>query len=483
VRILATSREGLGIAGEVIWLVPSLSLPEARRAVDAETLPAYEAARLFVERAQAAQPNFKLVDQNSAAVAHICRRLDGIPLAIELAAARVKALSVEHISTRLDGSFRLLTGGSRTALERHQTLRATLDWSYQLLSAPERVLLQRLSVFSGGWTLEAAEQVCSGGGLEVHEVLDLLAHLVSQSLVVTDYDEAHAARYRMLEMIRQYAREKLFESGEADQARAHHLEFFRRLAEEAEPQIYQANQAIWLERLGVELDNIRAALEWSIDAGGDVEAGLRLASELWRFWVVRGHVAEGLNWLEQALAKQGNRASAMSFESSRSRARALSRIGYVMLVYGDIRRAAELAEEGLALCRQFGDRQDLAYALVMKAWTIESDFEQATALYEDSLTLFQEAGHKWYIAVVHFRLASIAFAQDDYDRATALWQTSLAICRELGEKIGMADILGGLGAIASARGNYDQAMEMHKESLAQYRALACGRTPQWRSMI
>jgi tetratricopeptide (TPR) repeat protein len=277
----------------------------------------------------------------------------------------------------------------------------------------------------------------------------------------------------MLETVRQYARDRLLESGEADRVRARHLEFFRRLAEEAEPQLYQANLTMWLERLGMELENIRAAMESSIDSGDDVESGLSLASDMWLFWEFRGNLAEGLNWLEKALAKQGNPTIDMSQESSTKRARAISRIAFLWLEYGEIRRGEELAEEGLAMCRKFGDKHDLALALAIKALTIwaQGDVNRAKTLLEDSLALFQEVGHKWYVAVLHFWLADFAFQQDDYDQATSLYQKSLVILRELGDKISIATIIGRLGLIASARGNYNQAMEMYQESLAQHRTL------------
>ena len=270
-KILASSREALGIGGETIWRVPSLSLPDPTHSTGANlvsTLSQYEAVRLFIDRAQAALPGFKVTNHNAPAVAQICHRLDGIPLAIELAVARVSALSVEQIAARLDDRFRLLTGGSRTALPRQQTLRATIDWSYGLLSEPERVLLRRLSVFAGGWTPEAAEAVCSGGGIEEYEVLDSLMHLVDKSLVTFEQADAGGAggatqegegRYRLLETIRQYARDKLLEAGEEviQGVRDRHMGYFLKFIEEAEPRLLGVAEGPWLDRVEREHDNLR----------------------------------------------------------------------------------------------------------------------------------------------------------------------------------------------------------------------------------
>jgi predicted ATPase len=244
-RILATTREVLGIAGETVWRVPSLSLPDLRRLPALEQMTQYEAVRLFVERALISRPEFALTSASAPSVAQVVHRLDGIPLAIELAAARVKVLSVDQVADRLDDRFRLLTSGSRTALPRQQTLRATMDWGYDLLSETERALLRRLSVFAGGWTLEAAEAVCAEDGVEAPDVLDLLTHLVDRSLVVMEEQDG-GARYRLLGTVRQYGREKLLESGEADPARERHRAWCLNLAERAEPELQGPRQHVWL---------------------------------------------------------------------------------------------------------------------------------------------------------------------------------------------------------------------------------------------
>jgi predicted ATPase/class 3 adenylate cyclase len=285
-RILATSREALGIAGETIRPVPSLSVPDPRRQPTVETLRRSEATRLFIERAIAGLPTFSPTTRNAEPITQVCQRLDGIPLAIELAAARVKVLSVEQIASRLDDRFRLLTGGSRTGLPRHQTLRATMDWSYELLSEAERVLLRRLAVFAGGFTLETAEAVCTGMDAETSAVLDLLTHLVDKSLVIME-ERGGTSRYRLLDTVRQYGRNKLLESGEDPRVRRRHRDWYLQLAEAAEPELHGPDQRLWLDRMEMEHDNLRTALDWSkVDEDGS-EAGLRLAGALWWFWYVR----------------------------------------------------------------------------------------------------------------------------------------------------------------------------------------------------
>ena len=307
-RVLATSRESLNVEGELNWLVPSLSVPSLGQSPRVEELAGYESVRLFVERASHRNPAFSRTPENAHAVARICGRLEGIPLAIELAAARV-GLSVEQIAARLDDSLRLLTTGSRTASPRHRTLRGTLDWSYALLSEPERSLFCRLSVFAGGWTLEAAEVVGAEVDNEQVDVLDVLSRLVDKSLVVAETTGGGGVRYRMLEPIRQYAREKLEEGGEAEEVRRQHASFFLSLTEEPELRLRGAEDVEWLERLEAEHDNLRAALSWVLERG-EAELGLRLAGALWPFWEAHGHYSEGRRWLEEALEKGGQASAA-----------------------------------------------------------------------------------------------------------------------------------------------------------------------------
>lgn len=300
-RILATSREALGVPGETLFAVPPLSLPDPRHLSAVESLPGYEATNLFVDRASAVRSEFELTEQNAMTVAEICYRLDGMPLAIELAAARVKVLSVWQISSRLDDSFALLKGGGRTEVHRHRTLRATMDWSYGLLSEVECVLLRRLSVFAGDFTLEAAEAVGAGGGVEENEVLDPLASLVDKSLVLAE-DHGAGTRHRLLETVRQYGQEKLSEAGEEAEAGERHARHYLALAEEADPELKGERQEEWLARLEKENDNLRAAMRFLLDAD-EVESALRLAWALWLLWWYRGHYREGRGFADAVLAK------------------------------------------------------------------------------------------------------------------------------------------------------------------------------------
>src|SRR5829696_1865327 len=340
-RVLATSRESLNVEGELNWLVPSLSVPSLGQSPRVEELAGYESVRLFVERARHRNPAFSLTPENAHAVARICGRLDGIPLAIELAAARV-GLSVEQIARRLDDSLRLLSAGSRTASPRQRTLRGTLEWSYALLSEPERRLFGRLSVFAGGWTLEAAEVVGAEGHTEHGDVLELLSRLVEKSLVVGEATGGGGARYRMLEPIRQYAQEKLEEGGEAEEVRRRHATFFLALAEEAEPRLQGPGDREWLEHLEAEHDNMRAALSLALEQEEADELGLRLAGALWLFWEARGYYGEGHSWLEQVLAR-GSQASAVA------RIKALEGEGWLIFDSDETDEAVIAAREGLKL--------------------------------------------------------------------------------------------------------------------------------------
>ena len=346
VKILATSQEAFGIAGEVIYRVPSLPVPDSPNA-SVEVLAGFEAVRLFTDRAAAVRPGFALTDQNAAAVGDIAQRLDGVPLAIELAAARVNMLSAEQIAARLDDCFRLLTQGRRTAVPRHQTLRSTLEWSYQLLLDPEHLLFDRLSVFRGGFTLEAVEQVCAGDGLDSYEVMDLLSQLVDKSLVVVEHGPEGEARYRLLEVLRLYGAERLAETGEAEDVRRRHASFFLRLAQEAEPKLHGPDQVSWLEKLDADYDNIRAVLGWSLEAG-ETETALRMCMALPWFWHVHRHVGggEGIDWLEKALSLEGD-------APPDARAGALLAAGFLAFTdLDDLDRANALMQESIQLWQQ-----------------------------------------------------------------------------------------------------------------------------------
>ncbi len=471
VRILATSREALGVAGETTWPVPSLSLPDLDRLPPTDRLTEYEALRLFIERATSAVPAFTVNDRNVAALAQVCRRLDGIPLAIELAAARVKVLSLEQIAQRLDDRFRLLTGGSRTALPRQQTLRALIDWSWDLLSEQERTLLRRLAVVAGGWTLAAAEAVCAGPDIDQAEVLDLLSRLVDKSLVLAGLvwegqapDGLPEARYRLLETIRQYSAEKLLASGEAAALRARHRDWYLHLAEAAEPELRGPRQAAWFDRLEIEHDNLRAALEWSRAEEGGAETGLRLAGVLSRLWYVRGHLGEGRDWLHALLAQSPQSSPAV-------RAKALHAAGSLARDQGDYARAAALYEEAMALRRALGDRQGAATSLQQRGAVAfdQGDYEQAQALLAQSLRVFRDMGYKRGMAISLNYQGTVALYQADYGPATALLAESLALSREVGEKWGAALSLNNLGHVALSQGDYRRAAVLFRESQALYR--------------
>ena len=481
-RILATSREAIGITGESAWQVPSLPAPDPQHLPPAEanlaaTLMQYEAIRLFVDRAIAARsvPAFALTNQNALAVAQICHRLDGIPLAIELAAVRMKALTVEQIAARLDDRFNLLTVGSRTALPRHQTLRAAIDWSYGLLSEAERVLLSRLSVFAHGWTLEAAEAICTGDGLETYQVLDLLTRLVDKSLVTVE-EHRNQARYHLLETLRQYAQEKLADSGESEQVQTRHLAFYLNLAATAEPQLRSAEQVVWLDRLEDGHDNLRAALDWSL-GHDESEAGLRLAGSLYRVWYLRGYWSEGREWLERMLSAGGISAPVLKRlrapherAATLARAKALQGVGWLA---DDTPRGIAPYEESLALCREVDDKWGTAFSLRglgVLAYT-QDDYRQGAALLNESLALFRELGDKWGIALALFDSGWLASGQDHDQQAEALWEESLALFRQTGDRWGMAVSLGALRYFAQLQNDYKRAAKLSKESLTLFREL------------
>lgn len=463
-RILATSREALGIAGETIRPVPSLSVPDPRHHPTVETLRRSEATRLFIERAIAVLPTFSPTGGNAENVTQVCQRLDGIPLAIELAAARVKVLTVEQIAARVDDRFRLLTGGSRTALPRHQTLRATMDWSYDLLSEAERVLLRRLSVFAGGFTLEAVEAVCTGAGVEASEVLDLLTHLVDKSLVVME-ERGGTSRYRLLDTVRQYSRDKLLASGEAPMMRGRHQDWYLQLAERAEPQLQGPDQRLWLDLLEMEHDNLRTALDWSKAEEDGSETGLRLAGVLWWFWFVRGYLSEGRERLEGALSSHA--------ASPSVRGKALAGAGALAGRQGDYRRATALCEESLALCRKLGDQHGIAFALNALGFVArqQGDYERAAALCGESLILYREQGDRWGAALVLFIMGESTLFQGDHRRAQTLLEESLVLYRDLGDKWGVAFVQNSLGLVSRQQGDYERAAELCEGSLSLFREL------------
>jgi len=472
VRILATSRAAMGIVGETAWSVPVLTVPDMEplpqsNATLLRMLMGYESVQLFVERAQAVQKTFDLTGSNARTVAQTCRQLEGIPLAIELAAARVRAMTVEQIAARLDDHLGLLTAGSRTAQARQQTLRATLDWSYDLLTEPERSLLRRLSVFAGGCILEAAEQVCTGEGVEEWQVLDLLTSLVDKSLVQFEECGPTAARFRLLEMVRQYAAEGLQASGEGEQVKTRHWNWFIALAEEAEPQLRGGEQGNWLRRLETEYDNLRAALAWSEGEAEEVQAGLRLTGALYRFWYVRGDFNEGRASLERALERDRVR------EATAARAKALNGAGALAYCHGDFASTAALNEESLTIHRALGDRTGIAVSLNNlgdRAHAV-GDFDATRIHYEESLRIWRELGDKAGAAHSLYGLGNVVFSQGDRVAARMFYEESLTIRREIGDKTGIANSLYGLASVAYNRREYDEARAMYEEGLAIRREL------------
>jgi predicted ATPase/DNA-binding CsgD family transcriptional regulator len=455
-RLVATSREPLGVAGEIAWPVPPLSLPDVlkpgrERAIG--DLLLCESVRLFVERAASARPGFALTVENASAVGRICERLDGMPLAIELAASRVRALSPRQILDRLDDRFRILTGG-RASVQRHRTLKATMDWSYELLSEKEKALFRRLSVFAGGWALEAAEAVCAGGGIPQDEVLDLLCRLVDQSLVVV-WEWGGEARYRLLETVRQYGKEKLEDSGEDEEVGRRHSGFFLELAEIAETALLGPKQETWVERLEVEHDNLRAALDWSEREPIATEAGLRLAGALQRFWTIRGHFTEGQARLQTLLTLPG--------ASARSAARARACYALGMLYYrrgnyaaGDLKKARASFEESLEIFRRLEDEEQIAASLAElgNIHTEFGEYDTARASFEESLMLQRRSGDERGIARTLNGLGWLNFLRGEHAAARPLLEESLAILRKLGDKFYLGACVLYLGCLDCEQGDY-----------------------------
>src|SRR5215211_2730748 len=462
-RVLATSRETLNSAGEVTWVVPSLTVPYSRQeAYTPGELEAYESVRLFLERARQRDPSFVLTSPNGHTVAQVCRRLDGIPLAIELAAGRMGVLSAEQLASRLEDFLKLLTGGP-TADPRHRTLRATLEWSHELLSEPERMLFRRLSVFTGGWILEAAEEVCSGEGIEQGDVLEVLSELVDKSLVVAGAGEQGVPRFRMLEPVRHYGQERLQESGTAEWVRERHAQYYLALAQEAEPELEGADQILWMDRLETEHDNLRAALSWALE-GGEAELGLQLAGALRLFWVGRSHYSEGRRWYEEGL-KRGHSTS------QQVRANALFGAGFFTVSLGDLELARECLEDGLVLYRQIGDRRGAANCARFLGWiSFElGDWERAKALFEEALPLARESGSIRDTCNALSMLAYMAACRGDVKRAQALGEESLAIAREAGDTTSVAFASQYLAVTAMLSGDYERAQTLFEATLEMTR--------------
>jgi predicted ATPase/DNA-binding SARP family transcriptional activator/DNA-binding CsgD family transcriptional regulator/Tfp pilus assembly protein PilF len=462
-RLLATSRQRLGVVGESTWLVPSLSAPGSQETLTVGELEGYESARLFADRASKRHPGFELTPENARAVARVCTSLEGLPLAIELAAAWVGILSAGQISERLEHSLNLLTRGERTADHRHRTLRATLDWGYELLGGPEQALLGRLSVFAGGFTLEAAESVGARGGGEEIEVLELLTTLVEKSLVVAEESWERGARYRLLEPVRQYAGEKLEASGSAEAVRSRHAGFFLALAEEAEPELRGPRQAEWLDRLETEHDNLRTSLSWSSARVPDHRP--RIACALSLFWYTRGYLSEGRTYLE-AVAGSDTVPDTV-------RARALDGLGWIAEPQGDYERARVAYEESLGLYRRSNDIRGVARALGDLGSLVldRGDYEQATSLLEESLTLHRQLGSREDVIGVLDSLGVLASAKGDPEQAISYFSEALVLSRETGNVRRSAASLGNLGITMLVHKDPDRATVMLDESLVLFREI------------
>ena len=451
-KILATSREALGLTGEAVYRVPSLSIPKKQ---DIAQLIDSESIRLFADRAKLTTNEFSLTNDNSQVVAEICRRLDGIPLAIELAAARVNILSVEQIAARLSESFRLLTSGSRTRLERQQTLHASVDWSWDLLSDAERLLLRRLSVFAGGWTLDAAESVCSGEGIEHPEMLDLLTQLVMKSLVAVEQVAGRETRYHLLEIIRQYAHEKMMQADEENKIRTRHLGYFLHLSERAEIEIRGPARWNWLERLNEEANNIRAALHWAHQT--DREAGLYISARLRRYWE-SSSLPEGIHWLETFLHKPE------STSVPHARAHALHTYGWLLTWLQQFSKALSVTEESLNLFQNTGDQQREADTLASLANIRQflDEPDEAVKLLQQSLVLAQSLNDPWREANVHFFLG---WDRRDFQKSMIYWEKAAFLYRQTGDQIALANMLGILAQFRVLNGDIELGEKYLEEAL------------------
>ena len=456
-KILAASRAPLRVAGETTYPVPALAVPDASALLSPVVLQHYEATRLFIDRATAANPSFEATTRNAAAIVDICRRLDGIPLAIELAAARVRALPVETIDARLSDRFRLLAGGDQTALPRQQTLRALIDWSYDLLTAAEKTLLRRLSVFAGGWTLEAADAVGAGGDIHEADVLELLTHLVDQSLVTMD---AEGSRYRLLETVREYARGKLDASDEGDAVRSRHLEHFVTFAETARSSLNGPDHARWLARLDLERENILAAHAWSASSGGDF--GLRLTYAIGPYWFARGLPEVGLRLAVEMLGRRDN------VPRTRSRARALFEAGWQCCHLGRYEEAQRWLGESLAISRELGDQRlhaRLLQPLGMAAFG-RGDLEAARGYLREAIDIARRAVDKRELAAALNGLAQLHRIEGELDAAEPLYDDAVKLFREIGDRESVAIGLLNLAMVSIGRGSVDGARHMLTETVA-----------------
>jgi predicted ATPase/DNA-binding CsgD family transcriptional regulator len=471
-RILATSREALAVAGERIYPLSGLAWPaftqgavrKGQSRLDFQELMGFDAIRLFVERARLFSPDFSLASENAPAVAEICQRMDGLPLAIELASARLNVMTVREIADRLDDRFALLTSRQRTGLEaRHHTLRAAIDWSYALLTAEEQTLLRRLAVFAAGFSLDTAEAVCAGEGIEARRTLDLLSSLVNKSLVIAETAGRSRARYRLLETIREYALERLDEAGEAARLRDRHLDLFLVRAEEAAPKLNDAYQQLWLNWLESEHDNLRAALAWALKSS-QIEAGLRIAIAISRFWEIRSHVQEGMVWFERLLAQADERISLVVHAQS------LTYVSFMAMFLGDASAATVYGRKAVALAEAAGDEGNpvliLALSSLISGARAAGDYQTAFAIGERNIQLLRESsGPSFYLGMALLAHGDVAMELGHYENAQAALEESLALAREAGDAFRIAHAFNSLGDLARYQGNYAEAIIAYENSV------------------
>jgi predicted ATPase/DNA-binding XRE family transcriptional regulator len=462
VRILATSREPLGIAAETTWAVPPLAVGDSDL-LSVDRLAQFGAVQLFADRARAVWPTFELSEHNAHAVARVCHRLDGIPLAIELAAARTRVLSVHQIETRLVDRYRLLAWGAPNAPARHQTLLAAVDWSFTLLSEPERLVFDRLSVFRGGWWPDAAEAVCAGRELQPDEVRGVLHALVDKSLVVSAPGPDGSERFGQLETLREYAAGRVAarRDGSVEALGARHLAYFVDVAERAGQALRGPEELAWLDRLDRDHDNLRAALGWAAARDDGLEHALRLAGGIWRFWMVRGHVVEGRRWLEDLLARPSTVPPSV-------RARALDAAGTLAFQNADYDCAQARLEAALAIYRQLGDEYGVAGVLshLGSLTFVQGHRARARAMFEESLAASRSIGDRAGHASVLVNLANMARAQADLDEAYTCLAKALELFRELRIRGPEANALHGMGNLAYDRGDLAQAVNCYRDALA-----------------
>jgi non-specific serine/threonine protein kinase len=467
-QILATSREPLQLTGETTWRLAGLGVPRRAEAGAVDETASSEAGQLFLDRARGADPQFVLDEPRAHAIADICHRLDGIPLALELAAVWVRMLDVRQIAARLDDRSALLVGGNRAAPPRQQTLRATLDWSYQLLSEHERRVFEYLSVFAAGWTLEAAEATCACGQVNSSEILTLLAQLVDRSLVVAHNNVSGQVRYRMLEVVRQYARDRLSASADAEVIRRAHAEYYLRLAACAQPELMGPDQGRWLDCLEQEQENIRATLQWAIDTG-DAELGLQLATAIWMFWSIHGDLSEGRLWFEKLLRPPVGADPA----SAATRAGALCGAGVLAMEQGEYSVATALLRDSLVLSRELKDADASAWCLfnLARVANDQCEYRDAAALVNDSLRLFRDAGDTIGMTPAVVLLGMVAAVQGDYEQAAALAAEGLVLGERCENNLAIASSLCLMALVARDRGDAAAAATSIEKSLGLFHGL------------